>query len=161
MKLNANTTTFVCKVFKMKNDKKELAKSLFVKSGFTRKEIANTVGITEKTLRKWIEEYGWEDLKITESITRSHLLKEAYKQLKNINDYIDRELGGVPNKEMSDAKAVIRKEIEALSEQPLYIYVEVAEEFTSWLSMNHPKELKQVTSLIYEFIEELAKKQGL
>ncbi len=145
----------------MSTSKQELAKSLFVKSTLNRKQIAETVGCTEKTLRNWIDKFGWEQLKEAETITRSQLLRDAYKQLKQVNAHIENELNGIPNKEMSDVKAVIRKEIEALSEQPLYVYIEVAEEFTGWLAKHHPKSLKETTSLLYEFIQELAEQQGL
>jgi len=141
--------------------KKELARSLYIKSRFTRKEIAATVGVTEKTLRTWIQKENWDELKANESITRNQLLRTAYKQLQKINEFIDNELGGIPNKEMSDAKAVIRKEIETLSDRPLYIYIEVAEEFQNWLLQNHPKQLKPVSELLLEFIEHLAKNESM
>jgi len=143
------------------SEKKELAKSLYIKSKLNRKQICEMVDCAEKTLRNWIKKYNWDQLREAETITRSELLRSAYKQLQQVNQHIEKELNGIPNKEMSDVKAVIRKEIEALSEMPLYQYIEVAEDFTGWLANNHPKQLKETTSLMYEFIQELATKQGL
>ncbi len=142
-------------------EKKLTAKSLYLKSDMSRKDIAKIAGITEKTLRKWINDENWDQLKAIESITRKQLLQDAYRQLKRINEYIDKELDGIPNKEMSDAKAVIRKEIESLSESPLHIYIEVSEELIYWLQSKHPGEVKKITGLLSEFIEMKAGEKGV
>ncbi len=140
-------------------EKKNFAQGLFVKSDLNRKEIATQVGVTEKTLRKWIDDGGWQELKDVQSITRSQLLIDAYKQLAAINKKINDEHEGVPTKELSDAKGVIRKEIETLSDNPLYLYVEVFENFTDWMARNHPKHLKDLARLSYDFVQEVAKKK--
>ncbi len=137
-------------------EKQILAKSLFLKTTNTRKQIAMQVGCTEKTLRRWIEDGAWQSEKEALTITRSELLKESFRQLKAINDKITTEFSGVPNKELSDAKAVIRKEIEALSEMPLHQYISVATEFTEFLSNNNPKQLIQTVELLNEFIQSIA-----
>lgn len=144
----------------MKNqEKKDFAKLLFIQSNLNRKEIASQVGVTEKTLRNWIESDNWQDIKDSQTITREALLSDSYAQLKAINEKIKTELGGVPNKELSDAKAVIRKEIESLSVHPTYRYVEVMEEFQSWLTRNEPQHLKVMTELSLKFVEEIAAKR--
>jgi len=142
-------------------EKKTLSYSLFVKSSFSRKEIAKQVGCTEKTLRKWINDGKWDSIRDSQNLTSSKLLQDSYAQLKAINNHIKEELNGLPNKEMSDAKAVIRKEIEALSNNPLHKYVEVFTEFTDWMTLNHAKQSLNMLSLIDEFINELATKEGI
>ena len=142
-------------------EKKLTARSLFLKSDLSRKEIARIAGVTEKTLRRWIKDENWEELKAVESITRKQLLQDAYRQLKRINDYIENELDGIPNKEMSDAKAIIRKEIESLSDSPLHIYIEVSEELIHHVQMNHPDMVKSITGILSEFIESKAKEKGV
>ncbi len=137
-------------------EKKRLAKSLYIKSGQNKKQIATQVSVTEKTLRNWAEIGDWEELKNASTITRSELLKASYRQLKAINEKIEDDHNGIPTKELSDAKGVIRKEIEALSEMPLHQYISVATEFTEHLSKNNPRALIGTVELLNDFIELIA-----
>lgn len=140
-------------------EKRSLATNLFLKSSMNRKEIATQVGITEKTLRKWIDEDGLEDIKESQMILRPQLLNDAYAQLAAINKKIKEEYGNVPDKQLADAKGVLRKEIEALSHQPIHKYVEVFEELTEWMAKNAPKYLKEVALITQEFLSEIAKRK--
>lgn len=143
----------------MKNaEKKEVARGLYVKSTFTRKEIALHVGVTEKTLRNWIEEGNWDAMRDSLQITRPQLLKDAYAQLNAINRHIEEKLNNIPTKEFSDSKAVIRKEIEAFSTQPIHKYIEVFEESIDFLSKNHPSKIAEFAEWSQEFINQLSKK---
>ena len=142
-------------------DKKQLARSLYIKSDLNRKQIAHQVACSQTTLRSWIEKEDWESIKEAETISRTRLLQDAYGQLKAINDKISNELGGVPNKELSDAKGVIRKEIEALTNMPLHNYVEVMIELTRWLQIHHPDKLLEVMELADDFIRNIAKDKGI
>lgn len=139
--------------------KKIIARSLFIKSDLLKKDLALRVGVSEKTLRKWIEEGDWENIKESETISRANLLQDAYRQLKAINSKIKEEFNGIPNKELSDAKGVIRKEIEALSDTPIHQYIEMSMEFTRWIQNNEPKKLLEVTNMLDGFINEIASKQ--
>ncbi|TXI15745.1 MAG: hypothetical protein E6Q66_01115 [Pedobacter sp.] len=138
-------------------DKKLLAQELFIHGAHTRKSISEMVGVTEKTLRKWIEDGGWEKMKNLQGVTRSQLLQDSYAQLKAINEKI-RSIGGVPTKELYDAKSIIGKEIERLSDHSIAVYIECFSEFTSWLLRHHPKETKLLGGLMLEFLE--AKQAG-
>ena len=142
-----------------REEKKRLAYTLYVKSAGKplRKDIAKQVGTTEKTLRNWIDEGGWENQKEALQITRPQLLQEAYAQLKAINQCIEKEHGNIPNKELSDAKAVIRKEIETFSTQPVHRYIEVFEDFIEWLSLNDPANVATFGTLSQQFISILSK----
>lgn len=136
----------------MNKDKKILAKELFISGAHTRKSISELVGVTEKTLRNWIEAGDWENLKSLHGVTRSQLLQDSYAQLKAVNEKIA-SIGGVPTKELYDAKSIIGKEIERLTEHSLAVYIECFSEFTSWLLRNHPKESRVFGSMILEFLE--------
>lgn len=136
-------------------EKKQLAQALYIAGNNTQKDIAEQVGCTPKTLKNWIDKYNWEDLKTAKSITRKELLTAALNQLKAINKEIEDEHKGIPNKQLSDAKGVIIKEIDALSDQPLYKYVESFEDYLVWLNENHPAEVKITAERTMQFIQEL------
>jgi transposase-like protein len=134
-------------------EKRQLAQSLYIKGNLTKKAIAQAVGCTEKTLRTWIEKYKWDNLKEAHTVTRKQLLADAYAQLKAVNQKIE-ERGGVPNKELSDAKSILRKEIEALSDNPLHVYVDCFDEVLEWVMRNDPKSAQQISELLLKFLEE-------
>jgi len=133
-------------------NKKILAQELFISGAHTRKSISEMVSITEKTLRNWIEHGEWEKMKDLQGVTRSQLLQDSYAQLKAVNEKIT-SIGGVPNKELYDAKSILGKEIERLSDHAIAIYIECFSEFTSWLLRNHPKESRLFGSMMLEFLE--------
>ena len=135
------------------DEKRNIAQPLYTKGKLSRKEICNIVGIAEKTLRAWIEKYNWDDLKEAYSVTRQQLLADAYTQLKAVNQRIE-EKGGIPDKTLTDAKSVLRKEIELLSDSPVHVYIEVFQEVTEWLMSNHPSRAAEISQLLLTFIEE-------
>lgn len=141
-------------------DKRNLATSLFLQSSMKRKEIAVHVGITEKTLRKWIDDDGLEHIKESQSIMRPQLLQDAMAQLAAVNKVIREEYGNVPNKQLADAKGGLRKEIETLTDQPIHKYVEVFEELTIWMTKNAPKHIKEVAQITQEFLTDIAKRKS-
>lgn len=141
-------------------EKRNLARTLFLNSGMTRKEIAAQVKTTEKTLRKWIDEDGWEKLKDLKSITRAEALEESYEQLKDINLLIKALQPGQwkERKVLFDAKAVINRDIERHSSSPLSVYIDVIDRLIDWTAANHPEDTKKITQLGYEYIEEVNRK---
>ncbi|BDD11660.1 hypothetical protein FUAX_40920 (plasmid) [Fulvitalea axinellae] len=133
--------------------KRELAQGLYIKGTLSKKEIAKFVGVTDKTLRTWAEKYAWDQLKEAQSVTRQQLLADAYAQLKAVNQAVQ-ERGGVPDKALTDAKSVLRKEIEQLSDSPLHLYVEIYTEVSEWLVEQRPDKAGEVSKLFLEFLDE-------
>lgn len=71
-----------------KQQERDYAKALFLAGGLTQKEIAEKVGVTEKTLCKWIKDGKWETLKKSLLTTKQSQLSELYDQLEFINNEI-------------------------------------------------------------------------
>lgn len=150
---------FVVKfVIMAKNDeKKQIAYQLFVSTTFTRKQIAEHVRVTEMTLRGWITKGDWETIKNSRVITKPELLKAAYAQLDALQKDIAEKHNNVPPKAVSDALSSVIKQIDLLSDQPVYQYIEVLEDFTSWMSKNHPAELKAIAPILNEYTQHIAR----
>lgn len=140
-------------------EKQDQARGLYVRSSYNQKEIAAIVKVTPKTLSKWVKDGSWDEQRDSLQITRPQLLQESYAQLKAINNKIQTEFAGVPTKDLSDSKAVIRKEIEALSSQPIHRYIEVFEEYLDWLSKTYPGQLSDFATSSQEFIHQLSKQK--
>ena len=139
--------------------KKATAYQLYIRGKMTQKDIAAEVGCTPKTLKKWIDDGGWNNKKEDHSITRKQLLSDSYDQLRALNDKIKREMNGVPDKAMADAKAIIRKEIEALSSSPLHQYIEVTDELIDYIARYSIKDLQTITKISLDFIEDKARNE--
>ena len=71
-----------------KSQAKEFAKTLFVKEDLNQKIIAERVGVTEKTLSKWINDGGWKRLKISLLTTKENQISNLYGQLEKITEEI-------------------------------------------------------------------------
>lgn len=63
----------------------ELARIYFLKEDITQKEIADRIGVGEKTIGRWIEEEGWRKLKRNILLTREEQLSNLYAELEEIN----------------------------------------------------------------------------
>lgn len=135
------------------SDKRAIAQSLYIK-GVSQKEIAEIIGISEQTISKWRKNFYWDEILEQNTVTRTSLLKDSYIQLAAVNNAIKLN-GNIPKKEQSDSKAQLLREIESFSEQPIFKYIEVFEEFTAWLSRNNPKMMIPFANISMQFIEDL------
>jgi hypothetical protein len=73
----------------LKSDqKKALARDIYLLGSFTYEEIAQKVGTQRQTISRWAKQGGWDDLKAGMSVTREEILKRLYQQLNNINAII-------------------------------------------------------------------------
>lgn len=71
-----------------KSQAKEFAKSLYVNEDLHQKVIAERVGVTEKTLGKWINDGGWKKLKTSLLTTKENQISNLYDQLEKITEEI-------------------------------------------------------------------------
>lgn len=72
-----------CTIIMAKHNERRLAKEHFLKSKLTQKEIAQIVGIQEKTLTEWIKKFGWKE-------ERDALFNSAKNQIKNLKNLISK-----------------------------------------------------------------------
>lgn len=135
----------------MKKDAQQLAQSFFLKSDMTREQISKAVGVTPKTLKSWIDNGKWEEMKALQSVTRPQLLQDAYAQLAAVNKAIA-ENGNLPTKEHYDAKSILRKEIDSLSNTPVALMTSVMHEFLIWMMKYEPKEFEKYSTLSTNFL---------
>ena len=71
-----------------KQIEKDLAKVLFVNDNISQKEIAERLKVTEKTVGKWVNEGGWDKLKVSLLVTKDNQLTTLYNQLQAATDEI-------------------------------------------------------------------------
>lgn len=96
--------------------RKNHAKILFIRDGVTtQKELSQKVGISEKTIGKWINEEGWEKLQRNFVLTREEQMANLLDELSELNAFIRLKPEG---KRFADAKEgdVRRKLIKDIKE---------------------------------------------
>ncbi len=71
-----------------KDQERELAKILYTQQGMSQKDIAQKVGVTEKTITKWKETENWDKMKESLLITKDSQIRMLYTQLENKNQEI-------------------------------------------------------------------------
>lgn len=70
------------------DQKKELAKELYLQGNFTFAEIAEKVGSARQTISKWATQGKWDELKTYMTVGKEKVLKGFYQQLANIQEFI-------------------------------------------------------------------------
>ena len=74
----------------LKNEqKKVLAKDIYLLGSYTLEEIAAKVGTTRQTVSRWAKAEGWDELKAGMTIGREQILKNLYRQINEINSNIN------------------------------------------------------------------------
>lgn len=71
-----------------KEQERELAKILYTQQRMSQKDIAQKVGVTEKTITKWKEAENWDKLKESLLVTKDSQIRMLYTQLEIKNQEI-------------------------------------------------------------------------
>lgn len=81
--------------------KKMLAREIYLLGSYTYEEIAQKVGAQRQTISRWAKAGNWDNLKAGMTVTREAILSRMYQHLNNMNMAIlDRE----PEKRQPDTK---------------------------------------------------------
>lgn len=65
--------------------KKEWAKTLYLKENLTQQEIADRVGVSRVSVNRWIADGKWEEQKVGLTLTREEQVANLYRQVAEIN----------------------------------------------------------------------------
>lgn len=100
------------------NQKKALAKELYMFGNYTYEEIGEKVGTRRQTVSKWAKENNWDDLKAGMTVTREQILKNMYRHIQQINEGImQREVSDrVPNTKEADILVKLSAAIKSMEQ---------------------------------------------
>jgi transcriptional regulator with XRE-family HTH domain len=143
--------------------KKEWAKSEFLRGDLSQKEIAEKVGVSTVTMNKWVNdpEDNWDRLRKSMLITREAQLTRLYMQLDELNSSI---MSKPQGKRFADSKEAdtISKLAGAIktleTEASISDVVEVSKRFLNWLRKLAPHKAKEVAAMFNDFIKDLLKR---
>ena len=77
----------LCEMAKELNNtqKKEWAKTLYLKENLTQQEIAERVGVARITVNRWVADGKWEEQKVGLTLTREEQVSNLYRKVAEIN----------------------------------------------------------------------------
>ena len=135
--------------------KRDHAKLIYLSENVTQKDIAARVGVSEKTISKWVNEGVWENLKVAVVVTKEQELRRLYFQVKELNDAIElRDKGSrYPNSKEADTLNKLTASIRAMETEAGVAYVvEVAKQLIEWLRPQDFEKAKELTVIFDGFI---------
>ena len=139
---------------------KEWAKSLYVRDKYTQKQIAETVGVGEKTVGKWKSDGNWDELMKTFTQTKEEQLKMFYDQENELNGFIKAKPEGFrfPSSKEADAQKKLTAAIRDLEREVNMAYtIDVSMNFLNWVRTTDFQKAKEMSSLFDSYIQSLLK----
>jgi transcriptional regulator with XRE-family HTH domain len=139
--------------------KKELAKLLFVRENLSQKELAVKVGVAEKTISKWVNanEEEWKRMRQSLVVTKEEQLRHFYDQVDELNQAIrSREPGKryATNKD-ADTLSKLTSSIKNLeTETSISEIIEVSRGYLNWLRPIDIEKAKETANLMDAYIKE-------
>ncbi|MDY3352306.1 helix-turn-helix domain containing protein [Riemerella anatipestifer] len=128
-----------------REDKKAVALDLFLDTDKTQKEIAEIVGVTEKTLTKWKLEGEWDKIKSASTITARNIIDNIYLKMHELSQ---------SDKLEADKLIKLASTIEKLSDKKVTIsqIINVFKDFTTWAFGEDPELAKQINLLQKKYV---------
>lgn len=71
-----------------KEQKREYARTLYIRDNLTQVEIAERVGVTRQSIIRWMKSGKWEELKVGMTMTKEQQLANLHRQVAELNNTI-------------------------------------------------------------------------
>jgi transcriptional regulator with XRE-family HTH domain len=134
--------------------KKEYAKVLFTREDMTQKEIAQKVGVSEKTMSKWANEDNWEVLRASLFISKEDQIVRTYRMIDKLMSDIEEKRNGIPDTKEADVLAKLAATIRSLeTEIDIAQIVDVFKEFIGFIKVQDFKKAQEIIVLLDGFIK--------
>lgn len=140
------------------SQKKEWAKTLYLKENLTQQEIADRVGVSRVSVSNWVRSGKWEEQRVGITLTREEQIRSLYRQVAEMNKAIE----GRPEGERFATSAeadVIGKLSKSIKQMETEVGIaDVISVLTRFLEFLRPIDLekaKDVTKLADAFIKSI------
>lgn len=134
------------------SDKQYLAKILFTREHLEQKTVAKRVGVSENTISKWVNEFGWRKLRNRMLISKEGVMSDLYEELEELQTQIKKRPQGerYSNSKEADIKIKLTASIRNLeTELAIADLVESGIRFIRWLQANGTFEQVTETSELW------------
>lgn len=128
--------------------KKEWAKTLYLRENLTQQEIAERVGVSRVTVSNWVRAGKWEEQKAGLTLTRQEQVANLYRQVAEINRAISARAEGerFPNSKEADILGKLSAAIRNMEQETgIADIISVLTSFIEWL---RPLDLEKAKELI-------------
>lgn len=143
-----------------KNDnKRQIARTLFVQGGMTQKEIASKLEVTEQTISRWAKKDHWDELKKNVMSGKQEILRSLYTELQKLQTIIEED-GGVADSKQADIRRKLITDIRQLETRySVSQTVQVGMDFCEFLKEIDFELAGKISQYFQAFIDEQIEKQ--
>mgnify|MGYP000112440319 CR=1 FL=1 len=129
--------------------KKEWAKTLYMRENLTQQEIAERVGVSRVTVSNWVRAGKWEEQKAGLTLTRQEQVANLYRQVAEINRAISARAEG---ERFPNSKEAAIRNME--QETGIADIISVLTGFIEWLRPFDLEKAKELTRLADAYIKD-------
>lgn len=136
--------------------KKEWAKTLYLKEKLTQQEIAERVGASRVSISKWVRDGKWEEQRVGLTLTREEQIRNLYRQVAEMNRTIEARPEGERFATSAEADIIgkLSKAIKQMeTETGIADVISVMTRFIEFLRPLDLEKAKEVTRLSDAFIK--------
>ena len=143
-----------------KNDnKRQIARTLFVQGGMTQKEIASKLEVTEQTISRWAKKDHWDELKKNLMSGKQEILRSLYTELQKLQTLI-KENDGVADSKQADIRRKLITDIRQLETRySVSQTVQIGMDFCEFLKEIDFNLAGKISQYFQAFIDEQIEKQ--
>lgn len=137
--------------------KKEWAKTLYMRENLTQQEIAERVGVSRVTVSNWVRAGKWEEQKAGLTLTRQEQVANLYRQVAEINRAISARAEGerFPNSKEADILGKLSAAIRNMEQETgIADIISVLTGFIEWLRPFDLDKAKELTRLADAYIKD-------
>lgn len=138
--------------------KKDWAKTLYLRENLTQQEIADRVGVSRVSVSNWIRQNKWEEQRTALTLTREEQVRALYRQVAEINKAIEHRPEGERFATSAEAD-IIGKLSKAIRQMETEVGIsDVISVMTGFINFLRPIDLekaKDVTRLCDAYIKTL------
>lgn len=137
--------------------KKEWAKTLYLRENLTQQEIAERVGVSRVTVSNWVRAGKWEEQKAGLTLTRQEQVANLYRQVAEINRVISTRAEGerFPNSKEADILGKLSAAIRNMEQETgIADIISVLTAFIEWLRPLDLDKAKELTRLADAYIKD-------
>lgn len=137
--------------------RKEYARTLYLKENLTQQEIADKVGVSRQSINRWIADGKWEEMKVGLTLSREQQIANLHRQVLELNNTILSRPEGERFARPAEADtlgklAAAIKKLE--TEAGIADIVSVGIRFIEWIRRVDLDKAREVTQMWDHFIKE-------
>lgn len=138
--------------------KKEWAKTLYLRENLTQQEIAERVGVSRVSVSNWVRAGKWEEQKVGLTLTRQEQVSNLYRQVAEINRTIaDRPEGErFPTSKEADILGKLSAAIRNMEQEVgIADKITVLTDLIGWVRKVDLEKAKEITAIADAYIKDM------